>query len=242
MKKIDIRDKLEKINTPVSSIPLGDFDRIGEFTAKRNREPNGENYHRYGAFYRANYERGILIYNLIRKFNLTSMLEVGFGRGYATFCAAKAFHDSGVNGQVTTIDPEFDEKFLNALGGVLNPEWFKYVKFVKGRSQDVLPKVKDERFDLVYIDGDHSYEGTKNDWEHTKDIYDKFLLFDDYHLPSKNDPGIECSKLIDEIDDDSKELIIMDRRIFLDDRRMTDEEIDYGQVLLTKPGVSLDDW
>ena len=40
--------------------------------------------------------------------------------------------------------------------------------------------------------------------------------------------------MIDEIEDESKELIIMDRRIFLDDRRKTDEEINYGQVLLTK--------
>ena len=45
---------------------------------------------------------------------------------------------------------------------------------------------------------------------------------------------IDCSNLIDQIEDESKELIIMDRRIFLDDRGYTDEKIDYGQVLLTK--------
>ena len=45
---------------------------------------------------------------------------------------------------------------------------------------------------------------------------------------------IECSKVIDQIDDESKELIIMDRRIYFDDRRLKNDEIDYGQVLLTK--------
>jgi len=45
---------------------------------------------------------------------------------------------------------------------------------------------------------------------------------------------IECAKAIDEIDDFEKELIIMDRRIFFDDRRIPDEEIDYGQVLIEK--------
>ena len=30
----------------------------------------------------------------------------------------------------------------------------------------------------------------------------------------------------------NKELIIMDRRIFFDDRRVKDEDIDYGQVLI----------
>ena len=45
---------------------------------------------------------------------------------------------------------------------------------------------------------------------------------------------IECRKLIDSIEDDTKELIKMDRRIFFDDRGLNDEDIDYGQVLLTK--------
>ena len=45
---------------------------------------------------------------------------------------------------------------------------------------------------------------------------------------------IECSKVIDNITNYQKELIIMDRRIFFDDRGYTDDEIDYGQVLLTK--------
>ena len=92
--------------------------------------------------------------------------------------------------------------------------------------------------------GDHSPPGTRPDWENTKDKGNKFLLFDDYHLPSKDDPGIKCSQLIDEVDDPSKELIIMDRRMFFDDRRLPDEQVDYGQVLLSKPQVQehRDDW
>ena len=156
-------------------------------------------------------------------------------------CAARAFHDAGIVGKIVTVEPNLDERYLQALHTVLPHEWFKYIEFAQGTSREVLPQVND-RFDLVYIDGDHSYEGTKHDWEHTKDKWNKFLLFDDYHLPSKNDPGIKCNRLIDEIDDASKELIIMDRRIFLDDRGVPDEAIDYGQVLLTRPGTTRDDW
>jgi hypothetical protein len=118
---------------------------------------------------------------------------------------------------------------------------------MKGRSQEVLRKV-DGNFDLVYIDGDHSYAATRSDWEMTKDHFNKFLLFDDYHLPSKEDEGtIQRSQLIDEIDEfeegcKEKELIILDRRLFFDDRRFTDDQIDYGQILLTKQGVCRDDW
>ncbi len=241
MRTVNVKNKLEEMGVALDAIQMGDFDYIGEFTAKRDRKANDPNYKKAGAFYRSNYERGILIYYLIRQHNLTSFLEVGFGRGYATFCAARAFHDAGIAGKVVTIEPQLDEKFLTALQNVFPADWFKSIQFAKGTSQQVLPQIK-ENFDLVYIDGDHSYDGTKFDWEHTKDKWNRFLLFDDYHMPSKGDPGIQCSQLIDEVDDPSKELIIMDRRMFFDDRRLPDEAIDYGQVLLSKPGVSRDDW
>jgi len=241
MKTINIKEKLEEIDVPVESLVLGDFDFIGKFTAERVRDKSDPNFKKYGAFYRSNYERGILIYHLIRQFKLTSFLEIGFGRGYATFCAAKAFHDSGVQGEIVTVDPNFDEQLLQALTTVFDPDWFKMVQFMKGPSEQVLPQVN-RNFDLIYIDGDHSYHGTKLDWELCKEKFDSFLLFDDYHMPDKNDPGIQCSQLIDEIEDDSKELIVMDRRIFFDDRRFTDDQINYGQVLLTKPTVERDDW
>lgn len=241
MKTLNIKQKLEEMGVPVSSITMGDFDYIGEYTAKRQRSADDPNYKKHGAFYRANYERGILIYYLIRKHNLTSFLEIGFGRGYATFCAARAFHDAGIVGKIVTVDPAFDEAAINSLHKVFPQDWFKYVRFMKGTSQQVVPSLN-ESFDLVYIDGDHSYEGTKSDWDMTKGMWNRFMLFDDYHLHTKNDPGIQCAHLIDEIDDPSKELIILDRRMFFDDRQYTDEMIDYGQVLLTKPGAQRDDW
>lgn len=244
MKTIDIKQKLEDMGVSLPSIVMGDFDFIGEYTAKRNRAQNDENYKKYGAFYRSNYERGILVYYLIRTYNLKSMLEIGFGRGYATLCAAKAFWDAGVQGKITTIDPNIDENYLHQLRQIFPAEMFKPIQFVKGTSAQAFSQIE-QKYDLVYIDGDHSYEGTKVDWEGCKDRFDKCLLFDDYHLPSKNDPGIQCSKLIDEINEASfgckeKELILMDRLMFNDDRNL--KERDYGQVLLTKEGVGRDDW
>lgn len=242
MKTTHIKQKLEEIGVPLNSIVLGDFDIIGEYCAKRTRSPGDENYKRFGFTYKANYERGIILYYLIRQFNLRSMLEIGTGRGYATFCAARAFHDSGFQGTIKTIDPNLDEKLLSALTQVFPADWFKMIQFFRGTSQEAFTQLGDEKFDLIYIDGDHSYEGTKFDWEGTKDRYTHFLLFDDYHLPTKNDPGIQCNKLIDEINDPSKELLITDRRIFLDDRGFTDDQVNYGQVLITKEGVKRDDW
>ena len=42
---------------------------------------------------------------------------------------------------------------------------FDNVHIHKGNSVDILKKFEDEYFDIIYIDGDHSFEGVKNDLE-----------------------------------------------------------------------------
>ena len=91
----------------------------------------------------------------------------------------------------------------------------------------------EEKYDFIYIDGDHRYEAVKRDWENTKDRFNTAILFDDYS-ERRDIKDVDCGALIDEIEGYDKELIIGDRRIFLDDRGKSDSEIDYGQVLVTK--------
>ena len=170
-------------------------------------------------------------------YDIKSFLEIGFGRGYGTLCAAMAMQENG-GGTITTIDPNFDYDHIDRIKQAFPKEWFDMINFVPDYSQRHLSE-NDESFDFVFIDGDHRYEAVKRDWELCKDRYNKILLFDDY-IPigtPNTDVDIECSKLIDDIEDDSKELIIGDRRIFVDDRRWTDDQIKAGQVLLTKDGI-----
>ena len=238
MRKIDIREKLKEIDFSLDTISLGDFDYIGNFTARKNRDKNSDLYKTAGCFFRPNYERGILIYALITTFKIDSYLEIGFGRGYSALCAAKAMCDMGIDGKVITIDPNIDEEFLKNLLNVLPKEWFSKIEFMKGLSEVALPEIEGN-FDLIYVDGDHRYEEVKKDWEMTKDRFNKFILFDDYvNRPVKD---IECARVIDEIDEE-KELITMDRRIFLDDRNLSDSEIDYGQVLIKNKRFNIDDY
>lgn len=233
MKQTHIKDKLEQLGFPVENLSLGDFDAIGEFTAKKNRNPNSDLYKKVGCFFRPNYERGMLIYSLIRHYKINTYLEIGFGRGYSAFCAAKAMDEEGIDGKITTIDPNFNRNHLENLSKIFPKSWFQKIEFVPAKSEDALSNI--QNVDMVYIDGDHTYDAVKKDWEMCKDKWNKVCLFDDYHLPSKEeDNNIQCAKVIDEIENDTKELIIADRRIFLDDRGLKDEEIDYGQVILTK--------
>ena len=232
IKKVFIQEKLRDMGVPMSQVCLGDFDYIGELTARKNRSKDSENYHNSGAFFRPNYERGILIYYLIKKFNLESFLEIGYGRGYSCFCDAKAFSELG-RGTVTTVDPNLDEKQVNHLTQFFPEEWFERIKFCKATS-DAFFLSNSENYDLIYIDGDHRYEAVKNDWENAKERHNKFVLFDDYEFTGKKIQDIEVAGVVNTINDPSKELIIMDRRIFQDDRNIADKDMQYGQVLISK--------
>ena len=39
----------------------------------------------------------------------------------------------------------------------------KSIQLIRGFSYDILPKFEDKKFNVIYIDGDHSYEGVKRD-------------------------------------------------------------------------------
>ncbi len=235
--RIMIQEKLQQLGVSLDDISLGSFDEIGEFTAKKKRSPDSDLYKSVGAYFRPNYERGLLIYALIKKYNVKSYLEIGFGRGYSCFCATMALSET-TGGSVTVVDPVIDDTHLQNLTKVFPKEWFEKIDFCKATSDEFFNdrvyfnEIRNS-FDMIYIDGDHRYDYVKRDWENAKDRFKKIVLFDDYHLPGKRQKGIEVSSLIDSIDDYTKELIITDRRIFLDDRGYTDGEIDYGQVLLT---------
>lgn len=233
MRTVHIREKLSQLGSPVEELLLGDFDMIGEFTAKKSRSPDSPLYKTRGCFFRPNYERGLLIYSLVRKYKVRTYLEIGFGRGYSSICAAKAMEDEGIEGgKITTIDPKFDRQHVQNLTRIFPQNWLGRLDFIEAKSQDVLPRLGS--FDMIYVDGDHTYDAVRSDWEMCRDKWDKIILFDDYHMPTKSEKDIECARAIDEIVDPTKELVIMDRRIFQDDRGLSDDEIDYGQVLMTR--------
>jgi len=62
-----------------------------------------------------------------------------------------------------------------------------YFKLYKGYTQDTLEK---NSFDFVYIDGGHSYDTVKHDYE--KLYESKVVVFDDYNLP-------DVKKYVDEM-------------------------------------------
>jgi predicted O-methyltransferase YrrM len=235
---VHIRDKLSELGfTPGVNLSLGNFDQIGELTARKTRDPSNKYFHNSGFFFRPNYERGLLIYALIKYFKAESFLEVGFGRGYGSLCAAMAMHENGF-GRVTTLDPNFNQDHLKRLNEAYPHEWFSRIQCVQGKSQDFLKSQDcEQKYDLIFIDGDHRYEAVKEDWELCEKKMGHAIVFDDYHLPEvEENNDIEVASVVDHIHGYNKQLIIADRRIFVDDRNLSDDEIKAGMVIVTKTG------
>lgn len=241
-KTLNIKDKLAEIGVSLESISLGEFDYIAEPTAKKMREPGSELWRTASAFFKPNLERGLLVYSLIKQYKLNSYLEIGFGRGYAAICAAKAFAELDNDGQVMVIEPFLDDNHMKMLGQMFPPEWMNRIQIARAKSQDVLPRLQD-KYDLVYVDGDHVAPAVRSDWEGIKDIWSCFCLFDDWHITKGTDPMIQVHEALEEVEQPEAtraELLIMDRRIFNDDRKWPDEKVRYGQLLLTRDSAVTD--
>lgn len=89
----------------------------------------------------------------------------------------------------------------------LSKKYEKVFQFIQGDSQKILPDYSSlrpsEKFDLIYIDGNHSYEGCSKDIESCKKLSHPGtrLWIDDYHLlgPSQAILGAQIEGLIEVI-------------------------------------------
>lgn len=74
------------------------------------------------------------------------------------------------------------------------------VTLVKGNTRETLPKAVESmpKMDLIYIDGGHTIETTRNDWKHASELMERgtIVYFDDY---CSEIPFIGPSFLLDEL-------------------------------------------
>jgi len=117
------------------------------------------------------FDEADLLFHLAARVDSGCIVEVGSYRGRSTVALAQG---AGAR-PVFAIDPH--EPFTGALGGTFGPEdraafframlrskSYERVRLVNLSSEIIGPGWR-EPIGLLWIDGDHSYEGVRRDWE-----------------------------------------------------------------------------
>ncbi len=104
------------------------------------------------------------LFQLVRGAGCGSLLEIGSKCGGSLFVLAQALLPGS---RVVSIDKHVNPKDATQLAGAvrhLKQRGFS-AKDIAGNSHDptVFAQLGDERFDLVFIDGDHNLEGARQD-------------------------------------------------------------------------------
>jgi len=192
MEIISLEDFLQFIEFP--NLELNDFWTLGNATSLwKNND---------GKFLKLNFHRGPLLYALVGHLKPKSILEFGTGGGYSTLCMAKALFDFKIDGKIYTVDRDGnDEKILRSYqlpydkhpqekeisnleiwNSIAPREWIEKIIPLKGYSGTIMETQTFSNIDFCYIDGVHTYEGTKHDFlSFLKIASNSFsVLFDDY--------------------------------------------------------------
>ena len=119
--------------------------------------------------------------NLCKDINLNKnsiVLEIGSYNGIST--SLFAFYAK----EVYAIDVWFSPKLKNEIIPTYNN-----IIFIGGSSVSVIPTLENNYFDMIYIDGDHSYDTVKKDIEFSIPKLKKngYLCGHDYDSNTKND-------------------------------------------------------
>ena len=190
MKTIQLKDFLNSIG--FSNISFEDFWTLGNATSL-SEDTGGQ---------QLEFHRGPLLYSLVSFLKPKRILEFGTGGGYSTLCMAKALTDFKIDGKIYTIDrvdndekisrfyqlPNDKEPRKNKISNkeiwksIAPSEWIDKIITIQGYSGIVMDTKNFNNIDFCYIDGVHTYEGTKHDFlSFLKVASNTFsVLFDDY--------------------------------------------------------------
>ena len=190
MKTIQLKDFLNSIG--FSNISFEDFWTLGNATSL-SEDTGGQ---------QLEFHRGPLLYSLVSFLKPKRILEFGTGGGYSTLCMAKALTDFKIDGKIYTIDrvgndekisrfyqlPNDKEPQKNKISNkeiwksIASREWIDKIITIQGYSGIVMDTKNFNSIDFCYIDGIHTYEGTKHDFlSFLKVASNTFsVLFDDY--------------------------------------------------------------
>jgi predicted O-methyltransferase YrrM len=125
-----------------------------------------------------------------------NILEIGFYKGGSAFIMMSLKEDV----RLTSVDPiqnetseiegrsDFsdEERAIN----LISEEFKDRFTFIRKGSQNVREDLKDQKFDFMYIDGDHWEKGIRNDFQLMIDLGIKYALVDDWVQPQRGPKSV----------------------------------------------------
>lgn len=133
-------------------------------------------------------EDGEMLYSLVRKKPEGRSLEVGLAFGLASLYMCQGHIDNG-GGHHTAIDP-YQELWFKQCGtlNIAKLDFQDSFRFFQQRTHEVLPDLHrdGERFNLVFLDGNHRFEYIMLDFFYASRMLDVggFLVLHDPWMPS----------------------------------------------------------
>lgn len=105
-------------------------------------------------------EVGHFLFSLVMMYQPNRILETGTHIGYATTCMASALEQLGGDRQVVTIDPVNNYHLWN------RSHLDKRVRWMAKTSQEAAPSLKEQTFDMLFLDSEHKYKTVSFEIEH----------------------------------------------------------------------------
>lgn len=115
------------------------------------------------------------------KTNFKNVLEIGFNAGHTAHHLISKY-----NCLLTSVDNCWSTYTPLCLD-LLKKEYPTNFSFIKNSSENVDVVDFNSQFDLIFIDGDHSYHGIRNDLELAYKLKIKYVVFDDLNMKTTKD-------------------------------------------------------
>lgn len=166
-----------------------------------------------------------LLYGLVRSMKPEICVEIGSARGKSACHIGMALKENG-HGRLYAIDPHEPtdwndtnsvDTFEICLRNISTLELSEQVIVIRSHSEDAA-RDWDRPIDLIFIDGDHSYEGVKRDWElfvpHVKPFgivvfHDTMWDLPPYQMRARADMGVP--RFVDELRRRGYQVLTIDR-------------------------------
>lgn len=119
------------------------------------------------------------LYGMVGYLKPKTVVEIGVNFGLSSIIMGLAMKEFNIDGHIYSFD--ISEKYLTiAKRQIEQMELQDKITLFFGDSNEV-KKLNIKKFDLIFIDGDHSYKGAKEDYENLKNI-GKYFLFHDVNV------------------------------------------------------------